>query len=106
MSTSLLEKRIVYVERKNCVSLKILREIFYRSTVATPKLSIDLLEEFFLLISSFPSSPLFFSSSLTWFSIYFIYLSATPYSTATTERTKKAIIYHHIASLQHLQSCT
>ena len=47
----------------------------------------------FLLISSFPSSPLIFSTSLTWFSLYFIYFSATPYSTATTATTKKAIDY-------------
>ena len=88
------KRRTVYVERKNGASPKILGENFYKTTVATPKLTIDLLMENFLLISSFPSSPLIFSSSLTWFSLYFIYFSATPYSTATTATTKKAIGYH------------
>ena len=83
----------MYVERKNGASPKILGENFYKTTVATPKLTIDLLMENFLLISSFPSSPLIFSTSLTWFSLYFIYFSATPYSTATTATTKKAIDY-------------
>jgi hypothetical protein len=83
--------------------------------MATPKFSTDLLEKaFFLLISFIPffSSTLFISSSLTWHSLYFIYLSATPYSTATTATTMKAVSHHiqllcsmcsHVRSILYLQ---
>jgi hypothetical protein len=41
------KRRTVYVERKNCASLKNLRKIFYKTAVATPRMSIDLLEKIF-----------------------------------------------------------
>lgn len=88
------KKRTVYVERKNCASLKNLRENLYKTLWLPLNWALIYWRKIFLLTTSFHSYPLFFSSSLTWFSPYFIYLSATPYSTATTATTNKAIGYH------------
>ena len=100
------KRRTVYVERKNGASPKILGENFYKTAVATPKLTIDLLMENFFthLFISFFSSNFFFFFNMVFTLLYL--LQRHSLLNCNNRNNQESYRLSYTAPLQHLQSCT